>query len=206
MDVAAAEAAVRPLAESLGVGSIELALGIVKGRQRHHGAGAAAGHRRARGGRAQCTLLAFGGAGPMHAAGLGRRVYGLREIIVPRLLSAFSALGCLVAGHEPFCSSSTVRMLSHSCRARSLQALHWSPGARSLTEPLARRATGPTITVERTALMRYVGAELRRPDAFRPAAGPDAAGGGVPCRATARSTATRRGEDWVMRALQDAGD
>jgi N-methylhydantoinase A len=96
LDVAAAEAAMRPLAERLGVGVIELALGV----QRVANAAMVRALARVtveRGvdGR-QCTLLAFGGAGPMHAAGLARE-FGIAEIVVPRFSSAFSALGCIVA-------------------------------------------------------------------------------------------------------------
>ena len=43
-----------------------------------------------------CTLLAFGGGGPMHAAGLAM-LYGIAEVVVPGASSAFSALGCFTA-------------------------------------------------------------------------------------------------------------
>src|SRR5262249_24502730 len=45
---------------------------------------------------AQFALLAFGGAGPMHAAFIAREI-GVTEVIVPRVPGAFSAWGMLEA-------------------------------------------------------------------------------------------------------------
>lgn len=42
------------------------------------------------------TLIAYGGAGPIHAGALARSA-GIRTVIVPALSGAFSALGCLVS-------------------------------------------------------------------------------------------------------------
>jgi N-methylhydantoinase A len=41
------------------------------------------------------TLIAFGGAGPVHAAPVARRL-GLKRVVVPYLAAGFSALGCLL--------------------------------------------------------------------------------------------------------------
>jgi N-methylhydantoinase A len=41
------------------------------------------------------TLIAFGGAGPAHAASVARRL-GLRRVVVPYLAAGLSALGCLL--------------------------------------------------------------------------------------------------------------
>ena len=43
-----------------------------------------------------CTLLAFGGAGPLHAVELATSL-GIREIIIPPLAGMFSALGILLS-------------------------------------------------------------------------------------------------------------
>jgi N-methylhydantoinase A len=43
-----------------------------------------------------CTLIAFGGAGPMHAVALARE-FGIARVVVPKFSSVFSALGCLTA-------------------------------------------------------------------------------------------------------------
>ena len=45
------------------------------------------------------TLMAFGGSGPVHAAGLAREL-GVRRILVPPLPGLFSALGLLFSGIE----------------------------------------------------------------------------------------------------------
>jgi N-methylhydantoinase A len=42
------------------------------------------------------TLIAYGGAGPMHATALARQA-GIRRVVVPVHSGAFSALGCLVS-------------------------------------------------------------------------------------------------------------
>lgn len=41
------------------------------------------------------TLIAFGGAGPVHAAPVAQRL-GLKRVVVPYLAAGFSALGCLL--------------------------------------------------------------------------------------------------------------
>lgn len=45
------------------------------------------------------ALMAFGGSGPIHAAGLAREL-GIRRVLVPPLPGVFSALGLLFAGVE----------------------------------------------------------------------------------------------------------
>lgn len=155
LDVAAAEAALAPLAARLGVGIVELALGV----QRVANAAMVRALARVtveRGvdGR-QCTLLAFGGAGPMHAVGLARE-FGIAEIVVPRFSSGFSALGCIVADMS-YTQQQSVRMLSTGWDAVRFAALHDGMLA-ALMAPLHSHGHGADeITVERTALVRYVG-------------------------------------------------
>ena len=43
-----------------------------------------------------CSLLAFGGAGPVHAAELAREL-GMREVLIPPMAGMFSALGILLS-------------------------------------------------------------------------------------------------------------
>jgi N-methylhydantoinase A len=100
-----------------------------------------------------CTLLAFGGGGPMHAAGLAE-LYGLAEIIVPAASSAFSALGCLTADFS-FLQQRTVRLpltafdrISFDTRLADLVA--------EATDPLIANHIAPdSIAIEYVALMRY---------------------------------------------------
>lgn len=155
LDVEAARAALAPLADRLGIGVVELALGV----QRVANATMVRALSRVtveRGvdGR-QCTLLAFGGAGPMHAAHLARE-FGIAEIVVPRFSSAFSALGCIVADMS-YTQQQAVRMLSIHWDTERFEALH-AAMLETLMAPLQHQGhDAESITVERTALVRYVG-------------------------------------------------
>lgn len=155
LDVAAAEAALAPLAARLGVGVIELALGVQRvANATMVRALARVTVERGVDGR-QCTLLAFGGAGPMHAARLARE-FGIAEIVVPRFSSGFSALGCIVADMS-YTQQQSVRLLSTGWDADRFRALHEGM-LETLTAPLRRQGhDAAEITVERTALVRYVG-------------------------------------------------
>ena len=155
LDVAAAEAALAPLAKRLGVGVVELALGVQRvANATMVRALARVTVERGVDGR-QCTLLAFGGAGPMHAAHLARE-FGIAEIVVPRFSSAFSALGCIVADMS-YTQQQAVRMLSTHWDDARFVAVHDDMLA-TLKAPLQRQGHGAdAIAVERTALVRYVG-------------------------------------------------
>ncbi|UJX45682.1 hydantoinase/oxoprolinase family protein [Xanthobacter sp. YC-JY1] len=153
IDVEAARRVIAPIAAELGFGITETAMGIIK----VAGAAMARALRRVtveRGvdGR-DCTLLAFGGGGPMHAAGLAD-MYGLSEIIVPAASSAFSALGCLTADFS-FLQQGTVRMplanFPHAAFAARVAELSGEATGPLLANGIAREE----ITVEHVALMRY---------------------------------------------------
>ncbi len=108
LDIESARRSLAPIAEALGKSITETALGV----HRIANAAMARALRRVtveRGidGR-RCTLLAFGGAGPMHATGLAREV-GIRRIIVPVASSAFSAYGCLLSDMS-YTQQRTVRL------------------------------------------------------------------------------------------------
>jgi len=155
LDVAAAEAALAPLARRMGIGVIELALGVqrVANATMVRALGRVTVERGVDG--RQCTLLAFGGAGPMHAAQLARE-FGISEIVVPRFSSAFSALGCIVADMS-YTQQQAVRMLSTHWDAKRFAGLH-DEMMETLIAPLQRQGHGiGDIAVERTALVRYVG-------------------------------------------------
>jgi len=155
LDVAAAEAALAPLAKRLGVGVIELALGVQRvANATMVRALARVTVERGVDGR-QCTLLAFGGAGPMHAARLARE-FGIGKIVVPRFSSGFSALGCIVADMS-YTQQQSVRMLSTHWDVDRFSALHHGM-LKTLMAPLHSQGHGTKeIAVERTALVRYVG-------------------------------------------------
>lgn len=155
LDLEAARRAIAPIAEALGMEVEEAALGIL----RIANATMARALRRVtveRGvdGR-DCALLAFGGGGPMHAAGLAE-LYGLEDIIIPAASSAFSALGCLTADFS-FLQQRTLRLPLDGFDA----AAFWARAEALLEEataPLLANGIEPAgIAVTHTALMRYAG-------------------------------------------------
>jgi N-methylhydantoinase A len=155
LDVAAAEAALAPLAKRLGVSIVELALGVQRvANATMVRALARVTVERGVDGR-QCTLLAFGGAGPMHAARLASE-FGIGQVVVPRFSSSFSALGCIVADMS-YTQQHSVRMLSTEWNGDRFGALH-DGMLKALTDPLHRQGHASSdIVVERTGLVRYVG-------------------------------------------------
>ena len=152
LDPALARIALEPLSEALGVDVVRCALGVL----RIADATMARALRRVtveRGidGR-KASLLAFGGAGPMHAAGLARE-FGISQVIVPAVSSGFSALGCLVAdvSHS---QQRTVRMTRDNWNVSRFETIR-AELAEPLRSPLEARGLGPRIVTENIALMRY---------------------------------------------------
>ena len=93
---ARADKALAPIANALGLSVVSTALGILKVAN----SAMANALRRVTVERGidvrSCALLAFGGAGPMHAVEVARLV-GIQRVIVPEHSSALSALGCVTA-------------------------------------------------------------------------------------------------------------
>jgi N-methylhydantoinase A len=153
LDIEAARRVIAPIAENLKLSLKETALGIVKVAN----ATMARALRRVtveRGidGR-DCTLLAFGGGGPMHAAGLAD-LYGIDSIVVPNASSAFSALGCLTADFS-FLQQQTLRVALNGIDldrvSKRIETL-----IEQASEPLiANGVARASIHVELVALMRY---------------------------------------------------
>lgn len=153
VDVEAARQAITPIAEALKLGLGETALGIIKVAN----ATMARALRRVtveRGidGR-DCTLLAFGGGGPMHAAGLAD-LYGIGSIVVPNASSAFSALGCLTADFS-FLQQQTLRVALNGIDLDRL-SMHIETLIKRASEPLiANGVAQASVDIELVALMRY---------------------------------------------------
>jgi len=153
LDRDAALAALKPLARAIGVETSELAIGIV----RVATASMARALRRVtveRGvdGR-DCVLLAFGGAGPMHAVELARS-FGIRQVVVPCFSSVFSALGCVTAVMS-YTQQRTVRMSSRDWDQARLDMIRTELIAR-LAPPLeAAGHSAPEIA--EVAAVRYSG-------------------------------------------------
>ncbi|WP_338665520.1 hydantoinase/oxoprolinase family protein [Pararoseomonas sp. SCSIO 73927] len=164
LDIGAARRVVAPVGEALGMGVEQAALGIL----RVANAAMARALRRVtveRGvdGR-DCALLAFGGGGPMHAAGLAE-MYGLREVIVPAASSAFSALGCLTADFS-FLQQRTVRLALAGLDAAGFAARVEEMEAEARGPLIANGVEPEGIAMEHVALMRYAAQSEATPVPF----------------------------------------
>lgn len=153
LDVERARAAVGTIAAAFGMSVNETALGI----HRIANANMARALRRvtvesgvdAR----SCTLLAFGGAGPMHAVALARE-FGIARVVVPRFSSAFSALGCLVADMR-YAEQRSLRMANSAWDQSRLAAIV-DAMAQRLAEPLVKAGhQRSALKVEVEGLIRY---------------------------------------------------
>ena len=155
LDRGLAERAVASLAEGFAMSVDDAALGI----HRIANANMARALRRVtveRGVDARdCALLAFGGAGPMHAVALARE-FGIGRIVVPHSSSVFSALGCLTA-ELSYARQRTVHMASDAWDAERFAALR-SDTLERLTTPLLAAGHGEDeLRVAEIAAIRYAG-------------------------------------------------
>ncbi len=155
LDVKKAVAAFQPLADAFGTSVEEAALGV----RRVSNANMARVLRRvtvehgidAR----SCALLAYGGAGPMHAVSLARE-FDIRKVIAPRFSSGFSAFGCLSADMS-YAEQRPIHMSSAAWDTEALAAMAAAIAER-LKEPLLANGTDPArLRVEVAGLLRYIG-------------------------------------------------
>jgi len=100
------------------------------------------------------TLIAFGGAAPLHAARVAEKL-GLARVLVPPNAGVGSAVGFLVApiSYE-LVKSRHMRLDNFDSAAASALLAEMARDARALVEPGAR---GAPVTERRLAYMRYVG-------------------------------------------------
>jgi len=100
------------------------------------------------------TLIAFGGAAPLHAARVAEKL-GLARVLVPPNAGVGSAVGFLAApiSYE-LVKSRHMRLDSFDAAGASGLLAEMSGAARALVEPGAR---GAPVTERRLAYMRYVG-------------------------------------------------
>jgi len=155
LDPARAEAVIAPLAQRFGWSLIEAAHGVVEV--------ANANMLRAlrlvsvqRGyDLREFSLIAYGGAGPLHAGALARQA-GIGSVVVPAHSGAFSALGCLVSPlrydtvqtHRGRIDAWDAKVVEERFRALEGQCLR----------PLLDEGHDPAqVTVQRSLDFRYVG-------------------------------------------------
>ena len=102
-----------------------------------------------------CTLLAFGGAGPMHAVALAR-AFSIDKVVVPAHSSMFSALGC-VGAEMSYAQQRTLRVAADAWdQARVDRTRHEL--RTTLGAPLtAAGHEDAALAVEEVASVRYSG-------------------------------------------------
>jgi N-methylhydantoinase A len=155
IDAAAAAAALRPLAEGAALSVIALAWGIhdlvtenMANAARVHIAEHGRDPRR-------YTLVATGGAGPMHAYRLASKL-GLGHFLAPPAAGVASALGLLIAPARADRVASIARGLD-AIAWPSLEATFASLEEEALAVLRATLPEGPPAQIERLADIRYVG-------------------------------------------------
>ncbi|MCP5082836.1 MAG: hydantoinase/oxoprolinase family protein [Alphaproteobacteria bacterium] len=150
-----AETAVKTLADTFGTSVHETALGIY----RVANASMARALRRVtveRGVDARsCSLIAFGGAGPMHAVALARE-FGIAKVVVPKFSSVLSALGCLTA-ELSYAEQHTLRMPSTEWDSGQLNGRCQSMKDRLSAPIVAAGHAADTLNTRFIALVRYAG-------------------------------------------------
>lgn len=103
---------------------------------------------------ADCTMIAFGGAAPLHACRLAEKL-GISRIIVPSGAGVGSAIGFLKAPTAfELVRSRFMRLDSFDAAAATELLDEMSREARALAEPAA---AGRTLSESRVAYMRYTG-------------------------------------------------
>ncbi len=102
-----------------------------------------------------CTLLAFGGAGPMHAVDVAR-AFGISKVVVPVHSSAFSALGC-VSAEMSYSQQRTVRMAAGSWDKNRLDHIRAALRAQLCAPLKAAGFKDADILIREVAAVRYSG-------------------------------------------------
>ncbi len=166
LNLKAARDAIAPLAVSMNMSIEQAALGIV--RVANSAMVRALGRitvEKGIDGR-QCTLIAFGGAGPMHAVEVAR-AFGISRLLIPAHSSAFSALGC-VSAQLSYSQQQSVHMPVSQWDPERLQTLRETLRQRLLEPLLATGKPLAEICIEEVAAVRYSGQsyaiELTHPD------------------------------------------
>jgi N-methylhydantoinase A len=146
-----ADAAVRRVADPLGLSVVEAARGIYQlANARMMRALRSVSSEKGRDPR-DFALLAYGGAGPIHAAGLADELR-VSTVLIPSLAGFFSAVGLLFARQE-FHDVRTCQLNARTCDPRLVDGLY-SEMERHLAEALRDRMVIDWI---RTANIRYKG-------------------------------------------------
>jgi N-methylhydantoinase A len=101
------------------------------------------------------TLIAYGGAGPVHAGALAREA-GIARIVVPAHSGAFSALGCLVSPLR-YDAVQTHRMRLESWDAKVVADRLRALESQCLTPLLDEGHAAEQVLLKRSVDLRYAG-------------------------------------------------
>lgn len=111
-----------------------------------------------------CTMLAFGGAGPIHAVELAREL-GIKEVLVPPMAGMFSALGILLSDVRLDFGESLIGPWNNGTRKKAEKILRRFE--KKAMRSLARQGLDAMGTVFRAVLdMRYEGQSFHLPVAY----------------------------------------
>ncbi len=158
LDVKAAERALAKVGKPLGMSATEAADGIlriastamsyaVKGVTTERGLDAG-----------DFALVAYGGAGPLHAVAVAREI-GIRNVIVPGAPGVFSAFGMLFSDLRYDYVRTHLMQLGRSAVRRDRDGVPGAGAAGPRRHRLNARSSRDKITVKRALDMRYVGQE-----------------------------------------------
>jgi N-methylhydantoinase A len=100
------------------------------------------------------VLVAFGGAGPLHACRLARAM-GIPKVVVPFAAGVGSAIGLLVADHKV--DAGATRMVKLDGTARTEIAAILDELEERARREVARLQLGSKLSISRSAYMRYSG-------------------------------------------------
>ena len=103
----------------------------------------------------QFALIAYGGAGPVHAGALARRC-GIRRVVVPAHSGAFSALGCLVSPLR-YDAVQTHRVRLDAWDGKMIEDRFKELDAQCLRPILEEGHAPDQVSIERSADLRYMG-------------------------------------------------
>ena len=107
------------------------------------------------------TLVAFGGAGPLHACDLAREL-GIKHVLIPPAPGVLCAIGLLVADLR---SDASRTYLRHASSVRSVELAAWLAEVRGQAQANMAASAGSAVEERRWLDLRYLGQnhELRVP-------------------------------------------
>lgn len=147
----------------------------------------------------QCALIAFGGAGPMHACGLVDEM-GIDTIVVPAASGGFSAFGC-VRAQMRYTHQQTIRLSRRAWTKKGFGDLRADMVAKASVPLHNAGHSTDQIEIDEIALMRYAG----QAGTVEVPIGPDADSGQLALGFHAAHKALygfATDEDWIVEALR----